>query len=308
MRSIATLVATVGLLSFSRVSGEAQAKHQPLEISSSPVKITARPTPTAHKVEPLRTITPRGTVVVVPGECFDGTTEVDVVFHLHGNPNLVERAWRRTKVNSALLIMNHGETSTPYSTRYNYPLAFQQLQEAAKTYVHKLCPAAPKRLGRIALSAWSAGYASIQKLIRDEENAKRVDAVLLADGLHTGLLNKRPRQISEAGLVPFVDFAERATAGEKLFVMSHSSIPTDTFASTTETSDAVLDSLGLSRVLQLDEEHVGKLRLTSETHQKEFHLQGFSGTQARDHGDHLRGLDKLVFNHLSTRWARPREN
>jgi hypothetical protein len=69
----------------------------------------------------------------------------------------------------------------------------------------------------------------------------------------------------------------------------------------------MLSSLGLTRVVHLDEEHVGKLRLLSETHEGKFHLQGFSDTQARDHGDHLRGLDKLVFNHLAQRWARPRE-
>ena len=307
MRSIATLLATIGLLTFSRVSGQAQAKYRVNEISSAPVEISARPTPVSHVKEPVRTLTPRGTVVVAPGECFEGTREVDVVFHLHGNPKLVERAWRRNKINAALFIMNHGDTSTPYSRRYDYPDAFGQLLTAADNYIHKLCPDAPRRIGRIALSAWSAGYASIQKLIKYPENAARVDTVLLADGLHTGIINKYPRVISEAGLQPFIEFAEQAKQGKKLFVMTHSSIPTDTFASTTETSNAVLTSLGLTRVVQLDDERVGKMKLLSETHEGQFHLQGFSGTQARDHGDHLRGLDKLVFNHLAQRWARPRD-
>ena len=130
---------------------------------------------------------------------------------------------------------------------------------------------------------------------------------MLADGLHTGLIKKHPRVISEAGLVPFIEFAESAIEGEKLFVLTHSSIPTDTFASTTETSDAMLASLGLSRVLHLDEEHVGKMELSSEAHENSFYLMGFEGTQARDHGDHLRGLDQLVFNHLAERWKYPRD-
>jgi hypothetical protein len=246
-------------------------------------------------------------VVVAPGECFAGTREVDVVFHFHGNPTLVERAWRRNRINAALFIMNHGETSTPYSRRYDYPDAFEQLLSAADHYIHELCPNAPERMGRIAMSAWSAGYASIQKLIKYSEQVALVDAVMLADGLHTGIVNKYPRTISEVGLQPFVEFAEQAVHEKKLFVMTHSSIPTDNFASTTETSNAVLDSLGLTRIEHLDEEHVGKLRLLSESHQGKFHLQGFEGTQARDHGDHLRGLDRLTFNHLAERWARPRE-
>jgi hypothetical protein len=48
------------------------------------------------------------------------------------------------------------------------------------------------------------------------------------------------------------------------------------------------------------------MELTSEVSQSSFHLSGFTGTKARDHGDHLRGLDKLLFNHLAKRWSQPR--
>jgi len=157
-------------------------------------------------------------------------------------------------------------------------------------------------VGRIALSAWSAGYASVQKLIRTQAGADRVDAVLLSDGLHTGLVNKYPRVISESGLEPFVAFGKRAMNDEKLMVMTHSAIQTGDFASTTETTDAVLHSLGLLRVLQLDQETLGALHMSSEAHARSFHLMGFEGTDARAHGDHLRQLDNTLFNRLRDRW------
>lgn len=306
MKSLATLLLAVGLLTFSRVGGEALAKHpEPRHLTAAAVFVNGLDRPKPHTSEPKRTLTRRGTVVLTPGECFEGFDSFDVVFHFHGNPNLVQRAWERTKLNAALFVMNHGESTKPYAERYYHESAFATLLDAAKRYVRKLCPDAPRKVGRIALSAWSAGYASIQKLIQDEQRAEAVDAVLLSDGLHTGLLKKHPRVISEAGLEPFVDFGKRALTGEKLLVMTHSAIPTRDFASTTETTDAVLRDLGLMRILQLDQEPLGAMQLSSEAHQQEFHLMGFEGTQARDHGDHLRQLDTTLYNYLAERWRSP---
>jgi hypothetical protein len=308
MRSLATILLAAGLLTFSRIGGQALAKHhETRELDAAAVHVNGLDRPKPHTSKAKRLITKRSTVVVTPGECFEGFQQFDVVFHFHGNPDLVQRAWSRTKLNAALFIMNHGESTKPYADRYNYPEALNQLRKAALRYVHELCPEAPNKIGRIALSAWSAGYASIQKIIRDERRAGSVDAVLLSDGLHTGLLKKHPRVISEAGLEPFIDFGKHALANEKLMVLTHSAISTVDFASTTETTDAVLDALGLVRVIHLEEEAVGKMSLSSEAHKASFHLQGFEGTQARDHGDHLRQLDTALFNHLADRWRLPSE-
>jgi len=308
MRSFATILLTVGLLTFSRIGGQALAKHaEPRELTAAAVHVDGRDRPKPHASEPKRMTTRRGTVVVTPGECFEGFDSFDVVFHFHGNPFLVERAWRRDRLNAALFIMNHGESTKPYADRYNYPEAFDQLLASAQRYVKELCPNAPLKIGRIALSGWSAGYASIQKLIRNDAHAARVDAVLLSDGLHTGLVNKYPRIISEAGLEPFIAFGKQAMSDDKLMVVTHSSIQTGDFASTTETTDAVLHALGLLRVLHLDEERLGALRMSSEVHARSFHLMGFEGTEAKDHGDHLRQLDNTLFNRLSDRWRVPAE-
>ncbi len=309
MRSFATLLAAVGLLTFSRIGGhQALAKRaESHELTTAAIHVNGRDRPQPHTAPPKRLLTKRGTVVLTPGECFEGFDKVDLLFHFHGNPALVERAWQRTKLNAALLIMNHGETTKPYADRYNYPNALKHLIEVAQRYVAELCPGAPPRVGRIALSAWSAGYASVQKLIRNNRDAARVDAVLLSDGLHTGLLKKHPRVISEAGLEPFIDFGREAVDGDKLLAITHSAIPTPDFASTTETTDAVLDALGVVRVIHLEEEKIGKMTLASEAHENSFYLMGFEGTQARDHGDHLRQLDSTLFNHLAERWQKPGE-
>lgn len=308
MRPFATLLLAVGLLTFSRIGGQALAKHhQSHSLTAAAVYVSGLDRPKPHITKPKRLVTRRGTVVMTPGECFQGYEQFDVLFHFHGNPNLVERAWSRNRLNAALLIMNHGESTKPYADRYNYPEALDQLIDSAERYVRELCPNAPTRVSRIALSGWSAGYASIQKLIRSERGAARVDAVLLSDGLHTGLLSKAPRVISEAGLEPFIEFGKRALTDEKLMVMTHSAIPTEDFASTTETTDAVLHQLGVIRVLHLEEEILGKMSMSSEAHESSFHLMGFEGTQARDHGDHLRQLDTTLFNHLAERWRFPKE-
>src|SRR5207244_3237469 len=53
------------------------------------------------------------------------------------------------------------------------------------------------KLGRLALSAWSAGYGSVSAILRVPTNAKRVDAVLLADGLHSDFVGRTHPKVDD---------------------------------------------------------------------------------------------------------------
>ena len=68
--------------------------------------------------------------------------------------------------------------------------------------------------------------------------ADRVDAVLLADGPHT--MYDAPHHVYEPGMEKWVRFAESAMRGEKLFALTHSSIQTVGYPSTTETIGELL--------------------------------------------------------------------
>jgi len=91
----------------------------------------------------------------------------------------------------------------------------------------------------------SAGYGAILHIIDRAKDAARVDAVLLADGMHVGFEPVGFRKVSAISMAPFTLFADEAIAGKKLFAITHSTIQTP-YASTTETAEFLARHRGLA--------------------------------------------------------------
>jgi hypothetical protein len=154
------------------------------------------------------------------------------------------------------------------------------------------------RLGRVIVSAFSAGYGGVRALLSDERTAESLDAVILLDGLHTSYVPERT-VLAEGGaldttkLVPFLRFARRAAAGEASLFITHSEIFPGTFASTTETADWLISALGLARTPVLAWGPGGMQRL-SEVRRGRLTILGFAGNTGPDHIDHLHGLTEFL--------------
>ena len=125
-----------------------------------------------------------------------------------------------------------------------------------------------------------------------------MDAVLLLDGMHTsyapeGRALAAGGAIDTANLVAFANFARAAVRGEKRFLITHSEIFPGTFASTTETADWLLGSLGLRRspVLRCGPRGMQQL---SEVRVGRFELRGFAGNAGPDHIDQLHAMPELL--------------
>ncbi len=154
-------------------------------------------------------------------------------------------------------------------------------------------PGAP-RVRRVVLSGWSAGYGAIREILRRPANVRRVDGVLLIDGIHTSYLPEgKPLAeggvLDTAGLAPFVSFAHLAMDGRKSFVITHSEIFPGTFASTTECTDWLLGTLGLKRTPVLEWGPMGT-QLLSDSKQGRLEILGFAGNTAPDHVDQFHGI------------------
>ena len=150
------------------------------------------------------------------------------------------------------------------------------------------------RIGRVAVSAFSAGYAGVRALLRNDRTAATIDAVILLDGLHTSYVPDRI-VLAEGGaldttqLVPFLRYARRAVAGETKLLVTHSEIFPGTFASTTETTDWLIAALGLARTPVLAWGPGGMQQL-SEVRSGGLTILGFAGNAGPDHIDQLHGL------------------
>ena len=104
-------------------------------------------------------------------------------------------------------------------------------------------------------------------------SADEIDGILLLDGLHTSY----PFDATLMG--PFLAYARRAVAGEKVMVITHSEIFPGTFASTTETTDYLVRELDLKRRPVLKWGSMGTQQL-SEVRRGKFLMMGFAGNSA----------------------------
>ncbi|MBS1800934.1 MAG: hypothetical protein JSS95_14050 [Acidobacteria bacterium] len=208
--------------------------------------------------------------------------------HFHGAPWVAEQSIHAVNPHAAIITFNIGAGSGVYSRAFHDPARFEQLlQEAAKA----IDPTHPPEFKPITLSSFSAGYGAIREILRNHENWKSVDRVVLVDSLHTGYIpDGAPGPLDPAPLQPFLDFAREAVAGHKTLVYTHSEIFPGTFASTTETADYLITTLALHQhpILKWGP---GGMQQLSDIHVKGLHILGFAGNTAPDHVDQFHALE-----------------
>lgn len=247
---------------------------------------------------------PRGRKVVdVPAQCRE-SGDYDLVVHFHGAPDTVAPTYRRSGVDAVLVIVNLGIGSGPYEDAFVQDGSLAQLVDFAHEVVQKHCGDRPVRRGRLALSAWSAGYGAVYRVLANKGDTELVDAVLLADGLHAGFLDKYRQQMNEPQMAPFTRFAERAARGEKLFAITHTAIVTPKYASTTETASFLVAKQGLTRTVVDEQGPRPKMRRTSTAQSSDFVVWGYAGGDTDAHCDHLYAIGDTLLPLLAARWSR----
>ncbi|HVR21447.1 MAG TPA: hypothetical protein VMS65_17155 [Polyangiaceae bacterium] len=255
---------------------------------------------------PKRLVTPSGRVVSLPNGCRTASRPFDLLIHFHGAPTAVEPAFERSGIDGVLGIVNLGIGSGAYETALQMPGSFDEVVQRFTIAVHEMCPGSTAAPKRIALSGWSAGYGAVFRVLDRQRDASRVDAVLLADGLHASIdpTNKYERHVMVDQMAPFTAFADEAVAGNKLFAITHSQIQTP-YASTTETTDFLLAQEGVTRAApNLAPPRPGMV-MTSRGDAAGFHVLGFSGGNEKAHCDHLHAFGETLLPYLKERWSTP---
>ena len=227
----------------------------------------------------------------------------DLIVHFHGLSAAQESNVERAHVNAVVASINLGVGSGPYESVFKQPWSFPHLVKVLEKAIAKSGRADGARLGRIALSAWSAGYGSVSAILRVPANAKRVDALLLADGLHSDYVNERRHIVDDGPLAKYAKVATAAIKGDKLFALTHSSIATTGYPNTTETIGELLKLVGVEKEPMVADGPRGMLEIY-ESHRGDFHVKGFLGTKVKDHIDHIWGMNETLFPYLRDRWSR----
>ncbi|NOX90141.1 MAG: T9SS type A sorting domain-containing protein, partial [Calditrichaeota bacterium] len=138
------------------------------------------------------------------------------------------------------------------------------------------------------VTSFSAGYAGVREILKTEEYYEQIAALHLADGLHSS--SYQPTMDEQ--MKNFVRFARDATKKKKIMRLTHSSITTSGYASTTETANYLLSHLNLSRSAVNENDRIGTLY--SRCDSGYFHLRGYRGTTAEAHLKHLYAMDMML--------------
>jgi hypothetical protein len=223
---------------------------------------------------------------------------IDVVIHFHGAAWLPHRAVAELRSGRTVAaVVNLGAGSSTYHRAFADPAAFDSLLAGMGRGVAAVL-GRPVRTGRVTLTAFSAGHGAVRAILREPRHFATVSAVLLLDGMHTsyipeGTVMAAGGELDTANLLAFADLARAAMRGEKRFLVTHSEIFPGTFASTTETADWLLHTLGLRRTPVLrwgprGMQQLGEVRVGG------FEVLGFAGNSAPDHVDHFHALPELL--------------
>ena len=263
----------------------------------SPMSESTRPHPRVARYEAAgrRATLSIGTLYVPPR--FDAARPFPLLVHFHGAPWLIEHHVHGRWPAAALVTVQIGSGSRVYAEAFADPARFRALLEEVSTKVTELA-GQPARRGSIALSSFSAGYGAVRAILGHAEHAAIINTVILADSLHASYRGdpSAPRTadlpVDETSLEPFLRFAEDATAGRKRLWVSHSEVYPGTYASTTETADALLRRVQVPR-RPLLRAGPGGMQQLSEMRRGGLYIAGFAGNSAPDHMDHLYALGEV---------------
>lgn len=239
----------------------------------------------------------------VPSDLTASGDTFDLVIHFHGANETVEPRFDASNLNAVLYTLNLGIGSGKYEAMFPDGKALGRVLAEAEAVLRKRVPAlANAHVGRVALSAWSAGYGAVARVLAYPEAAERVDAVLLADAPHTGF-DPGTRQVSQLGLAPYVNYGRKAVAGDKLMVVTHSQIETPDYASTTRTSRALVAALNLPEGEPAPAENP-KMVMYEREELGNMHVFGFRGGDAPAHCQHLYNIGLHHWSFLGARWGK----
>lgn len=135
--------------------------------------------------------------------------------------------------------------------------AYGRLADALCDPDGHICPGLAARFGAprapyetTTLATFSAGYKLAERLLAIPADCDAIDAYVAIDSVHADFeADPADRTAKDAQIAPFVAFAKRAQAGEKLFWLGHSDVVTPQFgpkayASTTQVSAEIVRLAG----------------------------------------------------------------
>lgn len=262
---------------------------------------------------------PVGLVLIPPGGGLDAEGRFDLLLHFHG-AEPVRKELAPENLPLVIAAFDVGIISKDYERVFGNDLILDVLLRAIEREVAKIAaassagaapgkpaPGKPARVGRIAVSSWSAGFGAVRHLLARPHPP--FDALVLLDSLYAPYA-PRPSPGSELlpGQLPrFVAAARDAAEGGPPFFLSFTEVGTDGYASTSEVGafvvrEVVADASAVD--VPASEAKPGTLRLLSSHERGNFYVRGYAGDRKPDHCAQLRLIRPVVRDLVLPAFAR----
>jgi hypothetical protein len=241
---------------------------------------------------------------------------VDLVFHFHAGL-AADKDWRENAPPNAVIVAGTwGVTTAQYANAFRDPKRFDRMIDEVMGKLRESTGNPALKIRRISLFAWSAGFASVSRIL-GQGYYDRIDSVVLLDGLHAAYMDRVPPGAVERGL-PFrkrvavemlhtyIQLAKDAAAGKKEFFFTHSSIQPGFYASTTECADALIKATGATKVDDPADTAptTGGIRRIYHADLGDFHVRGYTGETKGAHVAQIHLLGDAFREFVVPRWSR----
>jgi D-alanyl-D-alanine carboxypeptidase/D-alanyl-D-alanine-endopeptidase (penicillin-binding protein 4) len=222
--------------------------------------------------------------------------DVPLWIHLHGATDVMEREFASIGAPGVLVTLTLPGLSKVYADHFRSGDVFGRLIGEADSALRTATTSdgGERKIGRVTVSSFSAGFGGVRELLKQPAAFDRISALVMLDSIYCGFAGEPAQRAVDAELMAgFTRFAREAAENRKRMVITHSAQPTSDYASTTETADFLIRTLGGVRG-EADEEWAPGWRQVSEYSRGQFEVIGFAGASAEDHLRHLRASGAIL--------------
>jgi hypothetical protein len=172
---------------------------------------------------------------------------VNIFFQIRGGS---AKVFNKASTNAIVVILEAGGKGSKENTlAFGSPSFFNNTINSILSQLKKKTGRSDIKLGKWGMASWSGGYGAIHRALNKAQTnpktnfIKKPDYVGLFDGGHFGTKgNPDPNRLEV-----YRKLAEDAKNGETTFVVTHSSVNPENYASSTDTANWLVNQTGLSR-------------------------------------------------------------
>jgi hypothetical protein len=210
------------------------------------------------------------------------------IYHFHGATQVISEQFDRIDIPGTICNIHLGPFSSPYKIYFSDSTRFDQIISTVEgTLVDSLGISKLPARFRI-LTSFSAGYAAVREILKHPTYYDAIDAIILADGLHCNSDSARMKE----QMGDFVRFARDAAAGEKIMLVTHSSINTSGYQSTTQTAQYLNDQVGIQSNSVDQKDLIGQAFIQYK--KGDLYITGYRGDDGPSHMRHFYGIYILL--------------